>query len=579
MVGQNVGKYRVLDRVGRGGMGTVYRAVDDTLDREVAIKILNAELNEPEVARRFRAEAITVARLSHAGIATIYELFQHDDQWLMVMEFVRGETLEQIVAREGPLAPEQAAIVCMQVLSALAHAHHHGVVHRDLKPANIMRTETGDVKVMDFGIARVSGSEHLTTVGFMMGTPAYMAPEQVQGHEIDARTDLYAIGVVFYRLLTGQLPFKGDTPFAMAQAQVSAPPIPIETRRTDLPAWVTDVLTTALQKDPADRFQSAQAFFEALRSAVGGVSGTAAMGLGTDTGALTAPRAVPASDTLADTAVTPVPVPRVPAAPATGTRTTGVAAPTAPRPPSFGDAGVQDPGNRGRVIAAAAVAGLVVAGGLWWAMAGGREADPAPEASSTAMASEIHLPYAPPAPVVPPASRPAPVPAAAPAAGTGVGAGTTEPPAVPAPTDRVSGDAPSQENPSAGPDAVEIDNVRVLVLDGRRARDREATLNLGDDEFVAVATADGSTLASWPYDAVTAATYVHARNPRWDPALASPPDNLDVGGVFRSSRHYLTLQNARTFVILRLEDINVIRVIREIEARTGLTIPRTSAGN
>ena len=181
MVGQNIGKYRVLDRIGRGGMGTVYSAIDETLHREVAIKVLNAELNDPEVAKRFRAEAITVARLSHPGIATIYELFQHEGQWLMVMEFVRGETLEHMAERLGSLSPQRTAELCMQALAALAHAHSMGVVHRDLKPANMMITETGSVKIMDFGIARVAGTEHLTNAGFMMGTPAYMAPEQVMG--------------------------------------------------------------------------------------------------------------------------------------------------------------------------------------------------------------------------------------------------------------------------------------------------------------------------------------------------------------------------------------------------------------
>ena len=231
MVGQNIGKYRVLDRIGRGGMGTVYSAIDETLHREVAIKVLNAELNDPEVAKRFRAEAITVARLSHPGIATIYELFQHEGQWLMVMEFVRGETLERMAERLGYLSPQRTAELCMQALAALAHAHSMGVVHRDLKPANMMITETGTVKIMDFGIARVTGTEHLTNAGFMMGTPAYMAPEQVMGHEIDARADLYAMGVVFYRMSSGKLPFKGDTPFAMAQSQVSDPPTPIGTHR------------------------------------------------------------------------------------------------------------------------------------------------------------------------------------------------------------------------------------------------------------------------------------------------------------------------------------------------------------
>ena len=156
MIGQTVGKYRVEERIGRGGMGTVYRAVDETLRREVAIKVLNSELNDPEVAKRFRTEAITVARLNHAGIATVYELFEHDGQWLMVMEFVRGETLERLIERAGPLSAERAADLCMQALAALTHAHGLGVVHRDLKPANLMLTDGGAVKIMDFGIARVS---------------------------------------------------------------------------------------------------------------------------------------------------------------------------------------------------------------------------------------------------------------------------------------------------------------------------------------------------------------------------------------------------------------------------------------
>jgi len=271
MIGQTVGKYRVEERIGRGGMGTVYRAVDETLRREVAIKVLNSELNDPEVAKRFRAEAITVARLNHAGIATVYELFEHDGQWLMVMEFVRGETLERLIERAGPLSAERAADLCMQALAALTHAHGLGVVHRDLKPANLMLTEAGAVKIMDFGIARVSGSEHLTSAGFMMGTPAYMAPEQVLGHEVDARTDLYAMGVVLYRLTTAKLPFKGETPFALAQSQVNDPPTPIRTAREGLPAWLEQVLFRALAKAPGDRFQTALEFREVLKRCLAGL--------------------------------------------------------------------------------------------------------------------------------------------------------------------------------------------------------------------------------------------------------------------------------------------------------------------
>ena len=268
MIGTTVGKYRIVDKLGRGGMGTVYKAVDQTLDREVAIKVLNPDLTDADVLKRFRGEAVTLARLNHAGIATIYELHHQDDELLMVMEFVRGETFHDLSDRLGPLAPPQAAHLCMQVLDALGHAHRGGVVHRDLKPANLMITEAGAVKVMDFGIARVLGSEHFTHGGYMMGTPAYMAPEQVLGREIDGRADLYSVGVVLYRLLTGKLPFSADTAISMVQMQISEPPTPILTFRPDLPDWCSAIVDRALSKSPSDRFQSAEEFRGALAAAV-----------------------------------------------------------------------------------------------------------------------------------------------------------------------------------------------------------------------------------------------------------------------------------------------------------------------
>ena len=238
MIGRTVGKYKIVERLGRGGMGTVYKAVDETLDREVAIKVLNADFGDSDILKRFRAEAVTLARLNHPGIATLYELYRDGDELLMVMEFVRGETVHELSERLGALAPPQAAHLAMQVLDALSHAHRAGVVHRDLKPANLMITETGIVKVMDFGIARVLGTEHFTQGGYMMGTPAYMAPEQVLGGDIDGRADLYAVGVVLYRLLSGQLPFSADTAIAMVQKQVNDSPIPI----TPVPAGPAGVV-------------------------------------------------------------------------------------------------------------------------------------------------------------------------------------------------------------------------------------------------------------------------------------------------------------------------------------------------
>ena len=224
-------------------MGTVYKAVDETLDREVAIKCLNPDLSEPEVLKRFRAEAITLARLNHPNIATLFELTEHDGELLMVMEFVRGETFDKVSQRARTACRSIAPRDCAsQVLDALAHAHRAGIVHRDLKPANLMLTESGLVKVMDFGLARMAGTEHLTNDGYMVGTPAYMSPEQVLGGEIDGRADLYAMGVVLFRLLTGQLPFKADSGIAMVQKQIYDPPTPVRQLRTELPAVCEEIL-------------------------------------------------------------------------------------------------------------------------------------------------------------------------------------------------------------------------------------------------------------------------------------------------------------------------------------------------
>lgn len=269
MIGTTLGKYRVTDRLGRGGMGVVYKAVDETLEREVAVKMLSSELAETDAVKRFKVEATTLARLNHPGIATIYELYRTDADVAMVMEFVRGETFDRLIERCGPLPPERAAYLCAQVLEALGHAHRAGIVHRDLKPSNLMLTEYGTVKIMDFGIARVLGSEHLTNDGYMMGTPAYMAPEQVLGQDIDGRADLYSVGVVLYRLITGHLPFTADTAIAMVQRQIKDPPTPVRVFRADVPDWCEQTLDRILAKSPADRFQTAEEFRAALLRGAG----------------------------------------------------------------------------------------------------------------------------------------------------------------------------------------------------------------------------------------------------------------------------------------------------------------------
>ena len=274
MVGTAFGKYRIVGQLGRGATGIVYRAVDDTLGREVALKVLNPTLTQPEVLERFRAEATVLARLNHPGIATIHDLFQSETELLMVMELLRGETLEHLSDRLGLLSPDRAAYLVDRILSALDHAHRAGVVHRDMKPANVMVTELGHVKIMDFGVAYARGAEHGTLDGYVVGTPAYMSPEQVLGQTVDGRTDLYAVGVVFYRLLTGALPFTADTSVEMLQQQISQAPIPLRLHRADLPEWCGAIVERALAKSPGDRFQDARSFREALTQATGMVTST-----------------------------------------------------------------------------------------------------------------------------------------------------------------------------------------------------------------------------------------------------------------------------------------------------------------
>jgi hypothetical protein len=247
----------------------VYKAVDETLAREVAIKTLDRDLAGTDILRRFRAEATILARLNHPDIATVYELFHSGTELLMVMELICGETLEQLSRRVGPMSPARAAYFVDRLLSALEHAHRAGVVHRDMKPANVMVTAGGGVKIMDFGVARVRGAEHVTLEGVVVGTPQYMAPEQVLAHDVDGRADLYSLGVVFYRLLTAALPFNADTTAGQLHQQITAAPAPLRTYRADLPEWCEAIVQRALAKSPADRFQTAGEFREALGRSTG----------------------------------------------------------------------------------------------------------------------------------------------------------------------------------------------------------------------------------------------------------------------------------------------------------------------
>lgn len=247
------GRYQVLAEVGRGAMGVVYKAQDPRIGRLVAIKtVAGAATAGGEFLARFTREAQAAGRLSHPHIVTVYDAGEEGNEPFIAMEFVEGETLEARLKSGGPLPWREAVEVAADVADALAYAHAHGIVHRDIKPANIMLTPDGRAKVMDFGVARLATS-HLTQEAAAIGTPSYMAPEQILGRPADARTDLFALGVVCYEMLTGEKPFGGPDLATVAYRIVHEDPLPLGTLRRDLPEAVATLVTRCLAKDPADR--------------------------------------------------------------------------------------------------------------------------------------------------------------------------------------------------------------------------------------------------------------------------------------------------------------------------------------
>ena len=270
MIGERVGNYRVTDRLGEGGMGTVYRAQDEMLDREVALKVMRPEVSrQPGLHERFRQEAVALARLNHPRIAAVYGLERHANDLVMVLEFVRGETLEAIVHRSGRLDWRRAFELGAEALEGLEHAHLKGVVHRDIKPANIMLARDGHVKVMDFGIARLMGSSRQTRMGAAVGTPMYMSPEQLRGEDVDGRSDLYSLACVLYELITGRLAFEADSDYEMMMKHLNTPAPPVRATIADGSAVVEGVLGRAMAKGREDRDAHARAMAEALRAAMG----------------------------------------------------------------------------------------------------------------------------------------------------------------------------------------------------------------------------------------------------------------------------------------------------------------------
>ncbi len=254
-------RYEIHQRLARGGMAQVYLARDRSLDRPVAVKELVPEFaTDPSFVERFRREAQAAANLAHPNIVGVYDWGTQDGTYFIVMEYVDGPSLSQVIRRDGPLHPRRAVEIANEVAAALGFAHSRGVVHRDIKPGNVLLTSTGQSKVTDFGIARALSSpeDDLTQAGSVMGTATYFSPEQAQGLPVDPRSDLYSLGVVLYEMVTGRPPFTGETPLAIAYKHVQdAPPSP-STVIPDLPLGLEAIIMKLLQKRPDDRYASAE---------------------------------------------------------------------------------------------------------------------------------------------------------------------------------------------------------------------------------------------------------------------------------------------------------------------------------
>jgi len=260
MAPRRIGNYRILDKLGEGGMGAVYHAVDEMVEREVAIKVLRPGIaGTPGVPERFRTEAVALARLNHPNIATLFSFQRDPDQLYMVMEYVKGESLERMIRRCGCLPQETALGIMVQVLDALGHAHSMGILHRDVKPANILINEAGVVKVTDFGIARFLHSERMTREGSIVGTLEYMAPERIRGQDAEVPSDLYSAGAMLFEMLTGRLPFPSRNEFELLRKHLDEIPPNMNDCGVTVPDALEYIVQRSLAKSPHQRYESAAA--------------------------------------------------------------------------------------------------------------------------------------------------------------------------------------------------------------------------------------------------------------------------------------------------------------------------------
>jgi eukaryotic-like serine/threonine-protein kinase len=414
-------RYEIKAQLGRGGMGVVYQAHDRLLDETVAIKVLRPEVaHDPEISRRFQSEIKLARRVSHRNVCRIHEYGEDRGLRYISMEYLEGVDLRQILrGQQGGLVLEEAFAVCLQTAEGLQAIHDVGVIHRDLKTPNIMRDARGQVRLMDFGIAKEGGAAatSATATGLVMGTPEYMSPEQARGEKIDLRTDIYALGILIFEVFTGRVPFRAETPLATILKHLQEPPPLDAPEAAGLPEAVKHIIGKALAKNPQERFQTVEEVLGALRAARAEASGPA------PTVAVPS-RPVPAPPPAAPTTFVPPATPTVRAQPA-GPAPTGRAAatrvappmppPRRPTPPA-----PQRSSNVGLWVAVGGGAFLllvVVAGVVLWRVVSQRPGPPSPAPTTLASLPEAPastLPLPPPKADVPPpttlAAAPSPTP-------------------------------------------------------------------------------------------------------------------------------------------------------------------------
>ncbi|MFN8060483.1 MAG: serine/threonine-protein kinase [Vicinamibacterales bacterium] len=611
MIGTTLDRYRVLASLGHGGMGEVYKALDTSLEREVAIKVLRPEFIETtEVLRRFRSEAMTLAKLSHPGIATLYEFKQEGELVYMVMELVHGETVERWRERQGRLGWSEVAEVARQVLGALEYAHRQGVVHRDIKPSNLMVAEHGLVKVMDFGIARVLGGVQATRTGHVVGTIEYMAPEQVTGKAVDGRTDLYALGIVMYELVAGDVPFRAATDYAYMKAHLESPVPSLRAKAPDVPEWFEQVILRLLAKAPDARFPDATACRQAIER-------------GSHTSRSAGPALLSATPLTGSHAEEDDP-PTVDLGRAKATRLgSDTVAPVAPLvaaavvvPPIPGEVRPQAEAARQappiawtwqHVAAAAAITAIVGAPMVWWWLSpgpvrpgAGRAAAPssavAPRTGTVARATDrggtspLPAPEPGPPPIrARPLPEPDPPPAPSPRVPTAppVRARPSVPTPLPAPTPPPVPEAPppvddrpasTETKPAPAPlKPVTFDKVRYLATVQGKTREVDVRLALTPDRLDILESGSTKRLQSVAYHAVDGATYTNARRPKSASSSGAVAILTAPIMLFSGPKHWLSIESGTDVIVLRLDKENYRSVIPAFEARAGVKV--ISAGD